>query len=176
MAKQTKSERGAIAEMIFEEVGSVHVNDTLDHLVEAGETKPVSVDDGEEVHEATRVMRVPTAGQVQDYVNTSEPARLQALPAGMRVRFEASHGQAWPITKALTILGRVAAVADLVFDDDELSRHHAALSYRAGLFFIEDLDSTNGTFVNGKRVKTAQLSPGDEVRVGSQRLRLLIES
>ncbi len=36
----------------------------------------------------------------------------------------------------------------------------------AGVLEVEDLESTNGTFVNGERVKTSRLEPGDCVRVG----------
>jgi pSer/pThr/pTyr-binding forkhead associated (FHA) protein len=51
-----------------------------------------------------------------------------------------------------------------------VSRKHAVLRERDGDFFIEDQGSLNGTFVNRKRVESAQLEDGDEVQVGKYRL------
>jgi pSer/pThr/pTyr-binding forkhead associated (FHA) protein len=51
-----------------------------------------------------------------------------------------------------------------------VSRKHAVLRERDGGFFIEDQGSLNGTFVNRKRVESAQVEDGDEVQVGKYRL------
>ncbi|MFL5866559.1 MAG: FHA domain-containing protein, partial [Thermoleophilaceae bacterium] len=60
-------------------------------------------------------------------------------------------------------------------DDPEISRSHARISRRAGdQLAIEDLGSTNGTFVNGKKVEGAQvLSAGDTIKVGTTTLQVL---
>jgi hypothetical protein len=56
----------------------------------------------------------------------------------------------------------------VVFDDDGVSRRHAALNYTDGIVTVEDVGSTNGTWVNGERVATPRrLTPGDELRLGS---------
>jgi pSer/pThr/pTyr-binding forkhead associated (FHA) protein len=63
-------------------------------------------------------------------------------------------------------LGR-ATRADFIVDEPLISRVHCRFTAGAtGVLEVEDLESTNGTFVNGERVKTARLSPGDSVRVG----------
>ena len=63
-------------------------------------------------------------------------------------------------------LGR-ATRADFIVDQPLISRVHCRFTAGAtGVLEVEDLESTNGTFVNGERVKTARLSPGDCVRVG----------
>ena len=63
-------------------------------------------------------------------------------------------------------IGR-AAGADFVIDAALISRVHCRLTAMPdGSLEIRDLDSTNGTFVNGQRVETARLSPGDRVQVG----------
>jgi hypothetical protein len=59
------------------------------------------------------------------------------------------------------------ATNDLVIQDAELSRNHARLSRRGATFLLEDLGSTNGTFVNRQRLSAPRmLNPGDEVGFG----------
>jgi len=58
----------------------------------------------------------------------------------------------------------------IFLDDVTVSRKHAVLRERDGNFFIEDQGSLNGTFVNRKRVESAQLEDGDELQVGKYRL------
>jgi pSer/pThr/pTyr-binding forkhead associated (FHA) protein len=69
-------------------------------------------------------------------------------------------------------LGR-AAENDLVLDSDEFaSVKHAKIEPRRDGVWLQDLDSTNGTFVNGMKVTRPQkLSPGDVIRVGETDLR-----
>ena len=52
-------------------------------------------------------------------------------------------------------------------EDTKVSRHHAVVRPREGKWFVEDLDSTNGVYVNGAKVKQAELRRGDQVRVGN---------
>ncbi|MEA2674858.1 MAG: hypothetical protein QOI92_2050 [Chloroflexota bacterium] len=73
---------------------------------------------------------------------------------------------------AITSLGRDVNNS-IVLDDDFVSTTHAALTYRGRAWYVEDLGSTNGTYVNGSQVDG--LSPiafGDEVQIGQVRLRL----
>jgi pSer/pThr/pTyr-binding forkhead associated (FHA) protein len=61
----------------------------------------------------------------------------------------------------------------IVVDDQFASAEHAVLTYRGRTWYVEDLDSTNGTFVNGARVAgVAPLGYGDELQIGQVRLRL----
>ena len=56
---------------------------------------------------------------------------------------------------------------DFVINSGKVSREHAVIMRDGGDYFIEDLGSSNGTFVNGERISAArELAPGDEVRVG----------
>lgn len=62
---------------------------------------------------------------------------------------------------------------DVNISDPEISRRHAAIKLDGGTVAIEDLGSTNGTFVNGERISGARaLSDGDEVRFGGTVWRL----
>src|SRR5688572_16321161 len=63
-------------------------------------------------------------------------------------------------------LGRDPGSA-LVLDDEQVSRRHARVNPSAGTALIEDLDSTNGTYVNDQAVTGPHtLVPGDRVRLG----------
>jgi pSer/pThr/pTyr-binding forkhead associated (FHA) protein len=72
--------------------------------------------------------------------------------------------------EAEVVLGR-AAGCDLVLDDPEVSRRHAVLRVHGPGAEIEDLDSTNGTFVNDQEIEgPTSIGPGDLIRVGRTRL------
>ncbi len=63
------------------------------------------------------------------------------------------------------IIGR-ADECDFVVDGKEVSRRHARIYYEDGKFKIEDLNSTNGTFINGRQITRAELKHGDEINIG----------
>jgi hypothetical protein len=71
-----------------------------------------------------------------------------------------------------TTIGR-SPDCGIFLDDVTVSRKHAVLSDQNGGFFIEDQGSLNGTFVNRKRVESAQLDDGDELQIGKYRLTFL---
>ena len=89
-----------------------------------------------------------------------------ASPAG-----EPAAGTTLPLD-AITTLGRDVNNA-IVVDDEFASAEHAVLTFRGRTWYVEDLDSTNGTFVNGSPVDgIAPLGYGDEIQLGQVRLRL----
>ncbi|MCB9676481.1 MAG: FHA domain-containing protein [Alphaproteobacteria bacterium] len=59
---------------------------------------------------------------------------------------------------------------DLILDDPMVSGKHCTIEFKDGEFVLQDLDSTNGTLVNGKRVKEAVLSAGVEIAIGQSRM------
>jgi pSer/pThr/pTyr-binding forkhead associated (FHA) protein len=77
----------------------------------------------------------------------------------------------WGAGRGELILGRHRA-CDVVFSDRTVSRHHARLVYRDGSWVLQDLESTNGTTVNGVRVGRCALRPGDRLALGDQQLRI----
>lgn len=65
-----------------------------------------------------------------------------------------------------TIIGR-EPINDVMFPDAEVSRRHCRIVQQKGEFFVEDLNSTNGTFVNGRRIhEVTRLSSGDILDFG----------
>jgi hypothetical protein len=80
-------------------------------------------------------------------------------------------GAAFPLD-AVTTLGRDVNNS-IVVEDPFASTDHAVLTFRGRAWYVEDRDSTNGTFVNGSRVQgVAPLGFGDVVQVGQARFRL----
>jgi pSer/pThr/pTyr-binding forkhead associated (FHA) protein len=73
---------------------------------------------------------------------------------------------------ASTTLGRDRDSGFALDGDEFASGRHARIDARTDGVWIEDLGSTNGTFVNGERITAERLSPGDVVRVGQTELRL----
>jgi hypothetical protein len=77
--------------------------------------------------------------------------------------------------KPVIILGREEA-CDFLLDDQTVSSHHARLAYRKQQWWLEDLASTNGTFLNGDAVTTpVVITHGDELRLGHIGVRIEID-
>ena len=79
--------------------------------------------------------------------------------------------EAGALAQAHLTIGRSSA-CELVLADDTVSRRHAELFLDGGRWILRDLGSSNGTWVNGRRVVEAEVRPGDEVHLGGARLRL----
>jgi pSer/pThr/pTyr-binding forkhead associated (FHA) protein len=86
----------------------------------------------------------------------------------------AAQGQAYPIGPDGLTLGREEGNG-IVISSDQASRRHARVLVVAGGHVLQDLDSTNGTFVNSKPVKEQQLRHGDVVRIASTVMKYVVE-
>ena len=78
------------------------------------------------------------------------------------------------ITKDKTTLGR-RPYNDIVIDNLAVSGEHAVLQMVGNDVFIEDLNSTNGTYINGKAIKKQLLQHNDTVEVGKYKIKYLVE-
>ena len=75
----------------------------------------------------------------------------------------------FPLDEGRLLIGRDAD-NDIAVASEFISRHHAQINFFGDCYWVQDLNSTNGTFVNGKRVRKQALKDNDEVRVGRHRL------
>jgi FHA domain len=78
------------------------------------------------------------------------------------------------LTKDRTTLGR-RPYNDIVIDNLAVSGEHAVLQMTGGDVILEDLNSTNGTYVNGKAVKNKQLAHGDSVEIGKYKIKFVAD-
>lgn len=102
----------------------------------------------------TRVFEVPVVRAPDVVIQVSEPGR-----AARQV----------PLTGAPVRIGR-APECELVLKDSRVSRRHARLQARDGVFVLTDLGSTNGTRVNGHRITELVLGAGDRILIGDTNL------
>jgi pSer/pThr/pTyr-binding forkhead associated (FHA) protein len=95
------------------------------------------------------------------------PERSSPPRALLVIRNGGFEGMHYEIGEGETLIGR-NPTTDITLLDEGISREHAILLYDegAGAFTIEDLQSTNGTKLNGKRVRSATLHHGDRIQIG----------
>lgn len=115
------------------------------------------------------------AGSVQIDTAPRAPAEVQETrrnPTASILRIRVTKGvplnASAELVRSVTI-GR-GEDSDLVLSDPGISRHHARVQISGGVCVLRDLQSTNGTFVNGTRVEQAPIGRGDVVTLGSTRL------
>jgi hypothetical protein len=104
---------------------------------------------------------------ISSFFDVYLPAALEPAPRAWAIRPHNKHtelaGQLYNIEGTM-VVGR-AADCDLQFSVSHLSRRHAELTLSNGALKVKDLGSSNGTFVNGKRIKEVLLEDGDELRL-----------
>ena len=95
----------------------------------------------------------------------------KGTPAKLIVMSSPGAGREYPLPLAAFYIGR-STTNDLVVDDEQVSGQHASLFYREDTFWVEDLKSTNGTYVNGKRIdQSVPLKDEDLIKIGAMILR-----
>jgi hypothetical protein len=82
-------------------------------------------------------------------------------------------GGEFPVAADKQILIGRSSDLDMVLVEDMVSRKHARIGMQGDQIWIEDLGSTNGTFVNGEKIKRARLKEGDRVLIGTSILKLI---
>jgi pSer/pThr/pTyr-binding forkhead associated (FHA) protein len=82
-------------------------------------------------------------------------------------------GGEFPIVADRQVIVGRSSDLDMVLVEDMVSRKHARITVQGDQIWIEDLGSTNGTFVNGEKIKRASLKEGDRVLIGTSILKLI---
>ena len=101
-----------------------------------------------------------------------EPQEPGPVRARLLIQNGGFAGMSYDIRGDETLIGR-NPTTDITLLDEGISREHALILWdrESDEFTIEDLQSTNGTKVNGKRVRSATLGDGDEIQIGHPRFR-----
>jgi pSer/pThr/pTyr-binding forkhead associated (FHA) protein len=98
-----------------------------------------------------------------------EPARRFALKF-ISGKYQ---GGEFPLNEGHDVVVGRSSELDMVLVEEMVSRKHAVFRYESGVLTVQDLGSTNGTFVNGERIEKAVLREGDRVLVGTSILRVI---
>jgi Inner membrane component of T3SS, cytoplasmic domain len=85
-----------------------------------------------------------------------------------------SEGLEYTLTRPLVTIGRSGGTADIQVNDSQVSRLHCSIEVKRDTILLNDLRSTNGTYVAEKRVRAAHLKHDSEFRVGSSFFRIAI--
>ena len=111
---------------------------------------------------------VPPPGAAATRVRGGMAATGATVVSNGSSRLEVMAGMAaksFGLSKAKYRVGR-SAESDIQLPEGSVSSHHAQLEKTRGGWRLTDLQSTNGTFVNGRRITSVELKPGDRVRFG----------
>ncbi len=120
----------------------------------------------------------PAGGPVGSAEPAGDDLARVPLPDGWEVALDVidgpGKGRTFRVRRSRVLIGRGGV--DVPLDDDpRVSRKHASLEvYGAVCVLVKDLGSTNGTFVNARRVTACELQDGDEIRIGSTTLSVTI--
>jgi pSer/pThr/pTyr-binding forkhead associated (FHA) protein len=87
----------------------------------------------------------------------------------LAVRTGPDAGRSYLLDERPRTLGR-GSDCDLRWEDSALSRRHCRIRWEDGVYVLEDLDSSNGTYINGAVVRRAILRLGDRIQLGGLEL------
>ena len=122
------------------------------------------------VRTVTRDLRVTTPGRGRSAGGRAEPA---ARAAGTVIVHGPDGARPRTFKLAASMAVGRAPECDIRLEDTYVSQQHARIFGKGDRWYVEDLGSTNGTFVNDQRLAApAQVEPGDKVRVGTTVLEL----
>lgn len=103
------------------------------------------------------------------------PGRSEGSQGQLVLRFISGkyQGGEFPLIEGVPVVVGRSSDLDMVLVEEMVSRRHAHIEMRSGVVQVEDLGSTNGTFVNGERVQKASLTEGDRLLIGTSILKLV---
>lgn len=104
--------------------------------------------------------------------NSSGPPATRK-PLALRFISGKYQGGEFPLDEGQEIVVGRSSDLDMVLVEEMVSRRHARISMKGGGITIQDLGSTNGTFVNGEKIRQTQLREGDRVLIGTSILKVV---
>jgi pSer/pThr/pTyr-binding forkhead associated (FHA) protein len=106
----------------------------------------------------------------------SQVVSTRKVPAITLLRESGDESVSQVFSKHEVMIGR-GEDCDYVIDEEVVSSHHARLVFRSSQWWVEDLRSTNGSYLNDERLDTATvIIKGDELRVGHQIISIELQS
>ena len=96
-----------------------------------------------------------------------------ALPLALRFISGKYQGGEFPLPEEGEIVVGRSSELEMVLVEDMVSRRHAKISVEGGDIFLEDLGSTNGSFVNGEKITRTKLAEGDRILIGTSIIKVV---
>ncbi len=114
-----------------------------------------------------------------DETRIGKPEQVQKIPdrwqASIVIVDGLEKGMEYGLTKTYSIIGRDKSVDITPRGDAQISRRHAVIVFLDGNYILKDLESTNGTFMNGAFIKQAYLRHGDKFRTGQTTFQFILQ-
>lgn len=134
--------------------------------IQARLVKPPTEDDEHvEQGEVGRTMVYNSLRDADEASRADEPPQ----PRPVRRALLTASGKRFPFDAASIVVGR-SRECDVVLQDSAISRKHAQITRQGEHWYITDMESVNGVHVNGRRVDSTRLVPGDEVTLGTTKI------
>ena len=125
-----------------------------------------AIQDGDEIQIGRTKMRLSKLGVAPSPAAEAAPPAAETAPILTTVKGNDAGKQYDLRQKEMFIIGRGVAT-DITVWDIRVSRVHARIDRDENGYLITDLNASNGTYVNGRKIETHRLKPGDEIKVGS---------
>lgn len=122
------------------------------------------------------MLAVASATDTMSLDGQLQPTMPRAKNHCLRFLSGKDQGSEYVLDDPTTVLIGRGSDVDLVLDEGMVSRHHARIHASTAEVIVEDLGSTNGTFVNGDRVQRRRLQEGDRVLIGTTILKIELSS
>ncbi|GAA0034089.1 DUF3662 domain-containing protein [Brevibacterium casei] len=110
--------------------------------------------------------RTPEPARASTPIRPAAPARPRTIEASVTI-----HGQTYPLRQGSNVFGRSSNSSDFVIDDPGVSRRHFEIVVEGDHAIANDLGSTNGTLLHGRKLTSANLGNGDVLTAGDAEVR-----
>lgn len=134
---------------------------------------PPGIDLLDRAEPAPRPRRKSSQGAQGAQIGRVAPQRPAKKPAQDILYFQLDDGPMNPIRKDVFLIGR-GSKCDCVIQHRSISREHSVITKERGGWFIEDLNSANGTWLNGEQIGKHKIAGGEELQISNYRLRFSI--
>ncbi|MGO2860794.1 MAG: FhaA domain-containing protein [Brevibacterium sp.] len=110
--------------------------------------------------------RTSSSGRASMPVRQAAPAKSRTIVASVTI-----HGKTYELRQGTNIFGRSSSSSDYVIDDPGVSRRHFEITVESDHSVANDLGSTNGTLLRGRKLTSANLTDGDVLMAGDAEVR-----
>lgn len=127
--------------------------------------------DGDQIRIGANVLLVQLSSGIATSMLTGKTTAQNRVPPIIELKPHIvvkglEDGVTQPFSEDCVTIGR-RADNHIVIDEDNISRQHVSIERRDGRYFLRDLGSANGTYLNDRRTDIAQLNDGDRLRIGA---------